>query len=121
MTTKGKQASIYTKNPATQTAAMIDAQAQLEGCRQYCQANSLSVVDEYADDAGKREQFERMTTAVATEGLDIDAIVVWKLNRVLDVPRRDHRMAGQAQGERSSTPLGNRTWPRGVGNETPSG
>ena len=81
MATGSRKASIYTKNPATQTAAMIDAQAQLEACRQYCQANGLSVVDEYADDAGKREQFERMTTAVATEGLDIDAIVVWKLNR----------------------------------------
>ena len=81
MTAKEKQAAIYTKNPATQTEAMIDAQAQLEGCRQYCQANGLSVAAEYADDAGKRKQFERMTTAVATEGLDIDAIVVWKLNR----------------------------------------
>ena len=36
MTTKEKQAAIYTKNPATQTAAMIDAQAQLAACRQYC-------------------------------------------------------------------------------------
>ena len=81
MATGSRKASIYTKNPATQTAAMIDARAQLEACRQYCQANGLSVVDEYADAAGKREQFERITTAVATEGLDIDAIVVWKLNR----------------------------------------
>lgn len=81
MTTKEKQAAIYTKNPATQTAEMIDAQAQPAACRQYCQANGLSVAAEYADDAGKREQFERMTAAAATEGLDIDAIVVWKLNR----------------------------------------
>ena len=81
MTTKGKQAAIYTKNPAMQTAAMIDAQAQLEACRHYCQDNGLSVAAEYADDAGRREQFERMLTAVATECLDIDAIVVWRLNR----------------------------------------
>ena len=81
MTTREKQAAISTKNPATQTAAMVDARAQLDACRQYCQANGLSVADEYAADAGKREQFQRMTTAVATEGLNIDAIVVWKLNR----------------------------------------
>ena len=48
MTAREKHAAIYTKNPATQTAAMIDAQAQLEACRQYCQANGLSVAAEYA-------------------------------------------------------------------------
>ena len=93
------QAAIYVRDALGTYPSIISKEDQETICRDYCSSTGLSVTATFADEAGASDQFDRMMRPGHQPRSPLRRHRGLEAPPLLNLPRGDHRVPGQAPAD----------------------